>query len=80
MVFTSWSLHLQKTLHLTITKKRFYYILLQEVVDANWKFWDYDFKLVGRNHDCALFQKTDIGKKTMEGAFTFIQMMWNLET
>jgi hypothetical protein len=35
--------------------------------------------LVGRNHDCALFQKTDIGKRTMEGAFTFI-MMWNLET
>ncbi len=60
-------------------EKGFYYILLQEVVDAKWKFWDYDFKLVGRNHDCALFQKTDIGKRTMEGAFTFI-MMWNLET
>jgi hypothetical protein len=30
-------------------KKYIYFALLQGVVDAKWKFWDYDFGWVGRN-------------------------------
>ncbi len=31
-------------------RKWFYFALLQGVVNAKWKFWDYDFGWVGRNH------------------------------
>jgi hypothetical protein len=56
-------------------QKGFYSILLQEVVDAKRNFWDYDFRWVGRNHDWALFQKTDIGKRTTRGAFMFYKLI-----
>ena len=49
--------------------KGYYSCLLQGVVDADCKFWDYDFGWAGRIHDWALFQKSEIGKKTMRGAF-----------
>ncbi len=50
-------------------RKGFYSCLLQGVVDSKCKFWDYDFGWSGRIHDWALFQKSEIGKKTMKGAF-----------
>ena len=50
-------------------QKGYYSCLLQEIVDVNCKFWDYDFGWAGQIHDWALFQKSEIGKKTMKGAF-----------
>jgi len=50
-------------------RKGFYSCLLQGVVDSRCKFWDYDFGWCGRMHDWALFQKSEIGKKTMRGKF-----------
>jgi hypothetical protein len=50
-------------------RKGFYSCLLQGVVDAKCKFWDYDFGWAGRIHDWALFQKSNIGKRAMRGAF-----------
>jgi len=44
-------------------------ILLQGVVDAQYKFWNYDFGWAGSIYDWTLFQKSEIGKKTMLGAF-----------
>ena len=49
-------------------RKGFYSCLLQGVVDAQCKFWDYDFGWAGRIYDWALFQKLEIGKRTMRGA------------
>jgi hypothetical protein len=43
--------------------------LLQGVVNAKCKFWDYDFGWCGQIHDWTLFQKFEIGKKNMKGAF-----------
>jgi hypothetical protein len=50
-------------------RKWFYFALLQGVVDAKCKFWDYDFGWTWRNHDWALFQIVEIGKRIMSGAF-----------
>ena len=50
-------------------RKRFYSVLLQGVVDYQCKFWDYDFGWAGSIHDWSLFQKSEIGKRTMSGAF-----------
>ena len=50
-------------------RKGFYSCLLQGVVDADCKFWDYDFGWAGRIQDWALFQKSEIGKKNMRGSF-----------
>lgn len=50
-------------------RKGFYSFLLQGVVDADCKFWDYDFGWAGRIHDWVLFQKTEIEKKTMKCSF-----------
>ena len=49
--------------------KGFYSYLIQGVVDSKCKFWDYDFGWCGRIRDWTLFQKIEIGKKTMKGAF-----------
>jgi hypothetical protein len=45
--------------------------LLQGVIDAKCKFWDYDFEWVGCYHDWTLSQKSNvnIGKKVMECVF-----------
>jgi len=43
--------------------------LLQRVVDADCKFWDYDFGWARRIHDWTLFQKFEIEKETMRGSF-----------
>jgi hypothetical protein len=50
-------------------RKGFYSALLQEVVDKDCKFWDFDFGWAGRCHDWTLFQNTEIGKKVISGAF-----------
>ena len=50
-------------------RKGFYFFLLQGVVDADCKFWDYDFGWAGRIHDWVLFQKTEIEKKTIKCSF-----------
>jgi hypothetical protein len=54
-------------------QKGFYSYLLQGVVDAKCKFWNYDFGWCGRIHDWTLFQKSEIEKKTMKDLciFTF---------
>jgi hypothetical protein len=51
------------------SQKGFYSCLLLGIVDAKYKFWDYDFGWCGRIHDWTLFQKSEIGKKTMKGAY-----------
>ena len=55
--------------------KGFYSCLLQGVVDSKCKFWDYDFGWCGRIHDWALFQKIEIGKNTMKGAFLLFRFI-----
>ena len=50
-------------------RKGFYSCLLQGVVNSKCKFWDYDFGWCVQIHDWTLFQKIEIGKKTMKGAF-----------
>ncbi len=68
MVATSQLLHHHRSNFLLLLKG-FYSILLQGVVDAKCKFWDYDFGWVGCCHDCTLFQKSKVGKKMMKVAF-----------
>jgi hypothetical protein len=50
-------------------QKGFYLHFLQRVVVLKCKFWDYDFGWCSQIHDWALFQKSDIWKKTMKGSF-----------
>jgi hypothetical protein len=50
-------------------RKGYYSVLLQGVVDSQCKFWDYDFGWAGSIHDWVLFQKSEIGKRTMSGMF-----------
>jgi hypothetical protein len=49
--------------------------LLQGVVNAKCKFWDYDFGCARRNHDWALFQIIEIGKRTMNGSFLHYKLI-----
>jgi hypothetical protein len=48
-------------------RKGYYSALLQGVVDARCRFWDYDFGWAGRCHDWTLFQNSHIGKRIMSG-------------
>ena len=50
-------------------RKKFYSTLLQGVVDSKCLFWDFDLGWAGSNHDWSVFQRTEIGKKILEGNF-----------
>jgi hypothetical protein len=39
------------------------------VVDCQCKFWDYDFSWARSIHYWSLFQKSEIGKRKMNGSF-----------
>jgi hypothetical protein len=38
-------------------QKGFYSVILQGVVDIDYKFWDYDFGWAGSCHDWTIFQR-----------------------
>ena len=50
-------------------RKGFYSVLLQGVVDAQCKFWDFDFGWAGSCHDWAVFQRSQLGKDVMNNKF-----------
>ena len=50
-------------------RKGFYSALLQGIVDSKCLFWDFDFGWAGSNHDWSVFQRTQIGKKFLQGKF-----------
>jgi hypothetical protein len=39
------------------------------VVDADCKFWDYDFGWAGSCHDYTVFQRIQLGLQTLRGEF-----------
>jgi hypothetical protein len=49
--------------------KGFYSVILQGVVDADCKFWDYDFGWAGSCHDWTVFQRSQLGLRTLRGEF-----------
>jgi hypothetical protein len=55
--------------------KGFYLVLLQGVIDAKCKFWDYDFGHASCYGDWTLFQKFDIAKKIMKGTFLPLKLI-----
>jgi hypothetical protein len=55
------------TLH--YCRKGFSLVLHQGEVDCQCKFWDYNFGWAGSICDWSLFQKSKIGKRTMNGEF-----------
>jgi len=58
-------------------RKGFYLVLLQGIVDCQCKFWNYNFGWAGIIHDWFLFQKSKIGKGTMNGAFLLYKLIEN---
>jgi hypothetical protein len=50
-------------------RKGFYSILLQGVVDAECKFWDYDIGWAGSLHDYNLFKRTALFRRLVNGDF-----------
>jgi hypothetical protein len=52
-----------------------YLVLLQGVVNAKCKFWNYDFGQASCYHDLTLFQKFDIAKKIMKGTFLPLKLI-----
>jgi hypothetical protein len=50
-------------------RKGFYSVLLQGVVDAQSKFWDYDIGWAGSLHDYNLFKRTDVFRGLLGGQF-----------
>jgi hypothetical protein len=49
--------------------KGFYSIILQGVVDADCKFWDYDFGWAGSCHDWTVVQRSQLKIQTLRGTF-----------
>jgi hypothetical protein len=47
-------------------QKRFYFTLIQGIVDAKCNFWDYDYGWVRSIHDWVLFQKTHVRSYVMK--------------
>jgi len=56
-------------------RKGFYSVLLQGVVYSQCKFWDFGW--AGSIHDWVLFQKSEIGKRTMSGTFLPYKLIGN---
>ena len=50
-------------------RKGFYSVLLQGVVDAQCKFWDFDFGWARSCHDWSVFQRSQLGKDVMQNKF-----------
>ena len=50
-------------------RKGFYSVLLQGVVDAQCKFWDFDFGWASSCHNWAVFQRSQLGKDVMNNKF-----------
>jgi len=48
-------------------RKSFHSAILQEIVNVNCRFWDYEFGSVGSLRDWAIFQVTKIRRACMEG-------------
>ena len=42
---------------------------LDRLIDSKCLFWDFDFGWAGSNHDWSVFQKTEIGKRFLQGKF-----------
>jgi hypothetical protein len=49
--------------------KRFYTVILQEVVDAKCQFWTYNFGWAGSCHDWIVFQRSDLRRHKMRNVF-----------
>jgi len=50
-------------------RKGLYLVLFQSIVDYQYKFWDYNLSSARSLHDWSLFQKSKIGKRTVNGVF-----------
>jgi hypothetical protein len=52
--------------------------LIQEVVNANCSFWDYDYGWASSIHDWALFQKIKLSNQVMEDNFFPYKLIRNV--
>ena len=50
-------------------RKGFYSVILQGVVDAQCKFWDFDFGWPGSCHDWSVFQRSTLGVEVMKNKY-----------
>jgi hypothetical protein len=55
--------------------KRFYTVILQEVVDAKCQFWTYNFGWAGSCHDWIVFQRSDLRRHKMRNVFLPYKLM-----